>query len=254
MLNQDQILKKNKTDEQLTAASGKIAPLQMQGTANTTSNRMKELRKPRSRQYINDLVELQGMLMSLDRMKKEMKVTLGSHDQASLKTPFDIVASEKSNNGQTDRDLSHDFTPDSIPNIVLVEEPIHNSYDDTKKEVQDNSLINSAEIEALEKSIEEKLRKMEEQYPLIRERLSMIFPESEEEYLIGCGAIQGPGRPVYDREDMAVNVHDPKVAEQLKRGYDVYKQYRDTRNFLCVEIYIDAFCVIYKDGIVKTVE
>ncbi len=274
MLNQNQISKMNKTGEQLTADTGIIAPLKMEVAANTTSNRLKELRKPRSRQYMNDLAELQEMLVSLDRMKKDKQDDLALQDkkeerylsehnsmlsaknnsiyQPAKRNLLDIEDSDESFKGQADHDLSFEVVSDRIQKTVMQEKEIHSSYEGTTENAK--LLINNPELEALEKRIEEKLRQMAEVYPLIRELLSMIYPESEEEYLISCGAIQGHGRTVYSREDMAVNVHDPKVAEQLKRGYDVYMQYHDSRNFLCLEIYIDAFCIIYKDGIVKTVE
>jgi hypothetical protein len=247
MLNQYQILNEKKASEHVSAELLKVTPLKMEGTMNADSNRMKELKKPRSRKYINDLMELQEMLTTLDKKKKEIKTGF-----PSAQTELPITGNTDEYTGsKIDLEPFVDLLLDKELNIIQEENQVYRSNEVEKTEHM--TRIKNTELDALEKSIQDKLDSMAKEYPLIRELLSLVYPESVEEYLISCGVINRPGRPVYNRDDMAVNVEDEKVAEQLKRGYDVFCHYVDTYNFLCLEIYIDAFCVIYKDGIVKTV-
>jgi hypothetical protein len=114
-------------------------------------------------------------------------------------------------------------------------------------------LTHNPTIDDLETRIQEKLEQLGKENSRISEMLTFIYRSDMEEYLIECGVISRPGTPVYSREDMAVGVEDPKLANQLKRGYDLYHDYADRSDFLTLEIYIDAYCVIYRDGIVKTI-
>jgi hypothetical protein len=247
MLNQYQLSNEKKTSEQVSAELLKVTPLKMEGTLGADSNRLKELKKPRSRKYINDLIELQGMLTNLDKKNKELQTIF-----QPVQTELPVLGNnDESLGSKIDLEPSVDLLFDKERNIVQKENQVYRSNE--VENMEHTTRIKNTELDALEKSIQDKLDSMAKEFPLIRELLSLIYLESVEEYLLNCGVISRPGHPVYCRDDMAVNVEDEKVAEQLKRGYDVFFQYSDSCNFLCLEIYIDAFCVIYKDGIVKTV-
>ncbi len=310
MLNKIQINEKKVSTSNNT--SKVITPLTRNITKDTSNDKLKELRRPRSRKYIKDLMELQELLIQLNQEHKKLeakftkeedikyrqdrlsafeltersldyeKILLNQDikkeivDKKNHEIGYDIVdkknhdmeyeVDEKNENEIIDRTHQNkDFSRSQIEEQVL--NPEIWIFDDTtedncetnfeaEKILVEKSGVKLEEnpiIEDLERRIQEKLQALEKENTFINELITFLYPSDKEEYLMDCGVIKRPGTPVYSSEDMVVGVEDPQIVERLVRGYDLYFDYCDDPDFLTLEIYIDAFCCIYKDGIVKTI-
>lgn len=268
-MNHKNIFKRKKRERQTISSSKEITPLTMGSSKNQNSERIKELRKPRSRKHINDSIELQEMLSQLMELRKKAQYSSGNNQDCEDNCKNINTEKTDSCNGETDNIQRIEDSIDKNENIDA-EEKIVNT-ESTNVETKDNNLKEledvldkntktetkiDKEIEALEKHIEAKLDSMAKETPIINERISVIYTSSLEDYLISCGLIKGTGNPVHSRNDMAnaTKDKDEKIIEHLKRGYDIFTRYRDKHNFLCLEIYRDTYCLIYKDGVVKTIK
>ncbi len=291
MINKLQMKEKNVNS--MCNTSKVITPLTIDIPKNNSNDKIKELRRPRSRAYIENLVELQELLIQVNKERVKQKVKssnsknqkysndslsgLGvttydnsNHDTNSTSYKlYDEINSCDNKNIEINNNMSHGLNHeiDNEVNIeqessminfylnridTMTQQPIvsvdlHMSYEETQEE-EENPIIND-----LERRIQEKLKALEEENPYIKELLCLLYPRDKEEYLMSCGVIQRPGTPVYSREDMANGMDDSRKAEILKRGYDLYHTYYD-EELLTMEIYMDAYCIIYIDGIVKTIE
>jgi hypothetical protein len=294
MLNRIQISEtKNKM---IKVPTSNVTPLTGPAVKENRNDSLKDLRRPRSGRYIQNLIELRGLLLELDMVRREQTI-IGSDrydhhkkEQGERRTAEDANNSPYDNGNpiyEDDQRLSdsrqeenelntgetigtheeNELNPDEVLSIhkecrydvaeAIWDKPKEMSVNHDRgmsQQIQDKQeqTFNPI-IDDLEKRIQEKLEQLGKENSRISEMLTFIYRSDVEEYLIECGVISRPGTPVYCREDMAIGVEDPKLANQLKRGYDLYFDYADRPDFLTLEIYIDAYCVIYRDGIVKTI-
>jgi hypothetical protein len=254
---------KKKTGSSSISSSGAVTPLAPASTKINDSDRLKELRKPRSRKYMRDAIELNGMLIQLDNLRKIARLTDKKRGTgaASVKQEGNDTAKWSGN-----KDIIKPVDKDEDRNEYIntegtVFQPIEKAAGDINNQQEVSSDEDAKikteideEIAALERRIEAKLETMARECSVISTLVTMIYPSDLESYLLSCGVIHSPGRPLQSRNDviLPVNDRDAAVIEHYKRGYDIYMQYWQTPDFLCVEVYRDAYCIIYRDGIVKT--
>jgi hypothetical protein len=259
-----------------------VTPLTGPAVKENRDDSLKDLRRPRSGKYIQNLIELRGLLLELDMLRREQTAMVSEHYDYHKKGQGERRTAEDTNNSPYDngnptyeedqrlpdnRQEKNELAPDeaigAYKEIELDamdktwDKPKEKSWDQDRgisQQMQDKQeLTQNPIIDELEKRIQEKLEQLGKENSRISEMLTFLYRSDMEEYLMECGVISRPGTPVYCREDMVVGVKNPEQANQLKRGYDLYFDYADRSDFLTLEIYIDAYCVIYRDGIVKTI-
>jgi len=295
MINKAQFTKmQNKSDKlQAKPETGRITPISPGVTLDNKNSMLKELRRPRSRKYIQNLIELRELLLQLDEYRRRQA------DEA--KYGMDNVSGELkygNDNVIDDTDNSRNMSLGNMPGgnnpsdaVVdnteaggnLMREYQEEKYDaataaitrqtDYREAYTDSFLYESAReneintamkdlnrpsvkdpvIEELEKRIEEKLEQLGKENPQISRLLTIMYMSDKEEYLIECGVIRRTGTPMYSREDAAAVATNAEEAERLKRGYDILLEEQRNPNFLTLEVYTDAYCVIFMDGVVKTI-
>ncbi|MDF2542230.1 MAG: hypothetical protein K0S47_1948 [Herbinix sp.] len=281
MLNRIQTSESNNKTIKLPART--VTPLTGPTVNPNNDDKLRELRRPRSRTYIKNLIELQELLLELDLLRREQTAISYDHYEDNNQEQVACRSAANENNPPDDKenvgyeevqrfegDNQKDKENQGLEgNTWSLEESItnrkENKFEITKEERENQAFEVSSQqnnnhelthnpiIDDLEKRIQEKLEQLGKENTRINELLTFIYRSDMENYLMECGVISRPGTPIYRREDMAVNEEDPKLAEHLKRGYDLYFDYADRSDFLTLEIYIDAYCVIYKDGIVNTI-
>lgn len=260
-MNNMSMSEKNKTIGKSLPSDGTVNPLTMTGSKSGNSERIKELKKPRSRKYIQDTIELQEMLMQLDKLRTETQIEDKENNNG--------IELDKLNRGSNVSSINDDSSIQSIEKGEISNESLNtgekieevtggSSPQEIEVSIEENTNIKTEkdyEIEALEKRIQAKIDSMAKECPIICELLTLIYPSTLESYLLSCGVIKARGWAVHSRNDMAnsADEKDQGLIEHLKRGYDIYMQHWNTPGFLCLEIYRDAYCLIYRDGIVRTI-
>jgi len=277
MTNKSQFTKiLNKTDKSQTKSDmSRITSLSHNGTIEKNNDIIKNLRRPRSRKYIQNLIELQELLLRSEKNLKNQFALDGINNinDKSYKSKNPTLNNlpktsnspgEPVNNVITDsklmrhEDISIGEKASALAQTYYHEtdkEPLNESdmaagnelIIETAKQISNN--IN----EELEKEIEAKLEQLGKENPQISRLIALLYPSYNEKYLIECGVICCSGTPIYSREDAAAHAIIAEDAERLKRGYDIMLIEEKNRSFLALEVYTDAYCVIFMDGVVKTI-
>jgi len=125
------------------------------------------------------------------------------------------------------------------------------------------------QIEELTHRLEELIQKREElvvelqntyeaflqEIPEAENTIGLIYPLCNTEVLMRYGVIPCVGSGYASKEELLQQVKpaSEKIKQQWLKGDDVYEAYC-CFSLLCVEIYMDTICVVWKDGDVLVIE
>lgn len=239
---------------------------------------IRKLSRPRSQRYIELLkreMEVSGRLSELYKQLEQKGDKLTAEERQVLETKNIPIAEWFAEDIQPIADSDtltkekewweEDVQPEHREDIELQQGEKRQEVPSQKKEwwQQDVVLQNKeeafvddsvlAEIQALRKELVEIKQALEEELPIGKERLGIIWRSDKRDKLNSIGAFEGvkPGG-TFRTVDELLKLADPeseREARQWMKGNDAYHEVNG--ECLLVEIYLPTVCVIFEDGSVR---
>ncbi len=114
---------------------------------------------------------------------------------------------------------------------------------------QDNSAV-LAEIRQLKAELAQVKAAIEEELPVGSGFVGYIYDSTKEATMLQWGIDTSLGRTYCSDAELVQGAQSEKEVQQWIKGDRTYNRYRDTCVF--VEVFMEAVCVVYPDGSVKT--
>ncbi|MBR5508434.1 MAG: hypothetical protein IKV59_00055 [Lachnospiraceae bacterium] len=204
-----------------------------------------ELKEPRSKEYLRLLAKSSELCEQLTDIEEEIEQLQQEIEREVRQETASLPVSDACEEVQTKR--SSPAWMKAGGNTVNVLQKIQDKQQKLlQMERQRNEL--AEEFQAVQKAFIEQL-------PVPDKLIGMIYPDWSIDILMQYGVIACPGTSFSSPQELIAQVK-PRTKEEEQawlKGNEVYQTYY-CEELLIVEIYIDAACVVYKDGTTKVVE
>lgn len=244
--------KQNKS-EATSKNTGNFAKMMLQRDKNRLKEQQKHasielLKEPRGKEYFRLLEEVSGLCENLTEVEDEITqleaeleqaaVTISSSDVMKV---IDRPKEESSDEGE----IKVTWKSQPVQDVPKIQTAGVKAFKEKQKRLAERKQKREEMAEQLRTAMHE----FEAQLPAPDKLIGMVWPDMNTDILIRYGVIPCPGFAYTSPEELLEQVQPSSEQEERQwlKGNEAAHTYWDNE-LLIVEIYMEAVCVVFKDG------